>query len=91
MEGMCAEELVLSEPFFLRPGGKEHLTQDPLSRRDLPTSLSGITLFEVTDWLLQRHLITFLEAAAGGSISVGVHSTLGYTLNLASLQERERR
>lgn len=69
------------------------MTQDPLGRRDLPTSLSGTTLFELTDWLLQRHLITFLEAAAGGSISVGVrgHSTLGYTLNLASLQEGERK
>lgn len=42
--GLCAEEPVMSEPFLvmhsLRPEVKEHLTQNPLARRCLPTSLS---------------------------------------------------
>lgn len=96
--GLCAEEPVMSEPFLvmysLRPGVKEHLIQNPLGRRCLPTSLSILSCSSC--W--QAAAVASLHNLLGG-YGWGIHECKSYgsfhpwiyTLSLATLQERERK
>lgn len=73
--GLCAEEPVMSEPFLvmhsLRPGVKEHLTQSPLGRRCLPTSLS------ILSCLSCRQAATVASHNLGGN-GWGIHECRSY-------------
>lgn len=95
---MCAEEPIMWEPFLdmHSPSGwevKKIWLMILWVEGTCPRPSQIPSYLSCTDWLLQWHLLTFLEAVAGESMSVGVMGpfTLGYILHLASLQERERK